>query len=772
MAHKPGEFLRPRKVVIVGAGPVGCLSALSFAKQGWEVEVFEGRPDMREPEAKANLSLRSINLAISSRGISALCVVDPAIADRFMQNVIPMHGRMIHDNLGQCQSQLYDRDGQSINSIDRGLLNIGLLDELSNYSNIHLHFRTKLTTVDFNSRVATFSSGERTFDVDFDLCVGKMDYQQEYLPHDYIELSIPPGCGVNGEPTFLLDPNHLHIWPRHSFMLIALPNKDRSFTCTLFAPTKDLDQLDTTDKFVAWFEIHFRDALGHIGRDRLVASFERNPRNSLICVKANPYHYKDRAIIIGDAAHAMTPFYGQGLNCGLEDVRVLMNTLLSFGVSSTVSATEAPSEDKQLSQALAYYSEHRHQDLVAICDLAMGNYHFNHLYAFPRMAVIEGHEHKAFIPYTNIFKILNLEARRLDEPRSSGHQLIHGHITRLEPHRVYYSPISDSSATEQSVDFDYMVYALGSHLPSPINVWADPVPVHEQPESDLPKSNRHGNKPEGTSWLCAAQARLKEAHSVLVIGGGALGVQFASDAAALYPRKNITLVHSGAQLLPRFNVWMHDAAMEGLRELGVSVLLSSRVDLNSAEDHDGKRTLKTVDGRRIGAELVVRTPNAIIITQRDLIPFQLMCTGQRPNTSLLSNVSPSSIEPRTGLVNVLRSLQLGPGSSSTSTDSPMPHIFVIGDAADAFGALNAGHTAWTQAEVACRNIGRLITGSGEELERYEAPPHSIKVTLGLDRAIFQSKGQFGKKQGEECALDLNTPSMWTRRGLSTENMRI
>ncbi|KAH7340234.1 hypothetical protein B0J17DRAFT_568928 [Rhizoctonia solani] len=376
------------------------------------------------------------------------------------------------------------------------------------------------------------------------------------------------------------------------------------------------------------------------------------------------------------------------------------------------------------------------------------NTHFNHLYAFPRMAVIEGHEYKAFIPYTNIFKILNLEARRLDEPRSSGHQLIHAHVTRIESHRVYYSPISASSVTEQSVDFDYLMYALGSHLPSPINVWADP------PESDLPKSNRHGNKTEGTSWLCAAQARLKEAHSVLVIGGGALGVQFASDAAALYPRKNITLVHSGAQLLPRFNVWMHNAAMEGLKELGVSVLLSSRVDLNSAEDHDGKRTLRTVDGRRIGAELV------------------LMCTGQRPNTSLLSNVSPSSVDPRTGLVNVLRSLQLGPGSSSISNDSPMSHIFVIGDVADAFGALNAGHTAWTQAEVASRNIGRLIAGSGEELERYEAPPHSIKVTLGLDRAIFQSKGQFGKKQGEECALDLNTPSMWLRRGLSTDNMRI
>ncbi|KAG9103241.1 kynurenine 3-monooxygenase, mitochondrial precursor [Ceratobasidium sp. 370] len=408
---------RPRKLVVVGAGPVGCLAALAFAKLGWDVELFEGRPgehmlstgqracrdgglahavlgleDMRDPAVKANLSLRSINLAISSRGISALSVVDPNIAARFMENVVPVHGRMIHDSRGRCESQRYDPNGQCINSIDRGLLNIGLLDELAQYSNLRIHFHTKLTTVDFDERVANFTANGKTFDVHFDLCIGAdgsysnvrrqlmrvvrqvMDYQQEYLPHDYIELSIPPGSDSNGDPTFLLDPNHLHIWPRHSFMLIALPNKNKSFTCTLFAPTKELDELDTTEKFVTWFETHFCDAVDHIGRSRLAASFERNPRNSLICVKTNPYHYKDRAIIIGDAAHAMTPFYGQGLNCGLEDVRVLVNTFKTFGVPPTTSAAGPHSEDKQLSQALAYYSEHRHQDLVAICDLAMGNY--------------------------------------------------------------------------------------------------------------------------------------------------------------------------------------------------------------------------------------------------------------------------------------------------------------------------------------------------------------------------------------------------------------
>ncbi|KAG9099187.1 hypothetical protein FS749_001892 [Ceratobasidium sp. UAMH 11750] len=365
------------------------------------------------------------------------------------------------------------------------------------------------------------------------------------------------------------------------------------------------------------------------------------------------------------------------------------------------------------------------------------------------------------IPYTNIFKILNFEQRRLDDPVSSGHELVHAHVTRIEKNRVFYTPISSNavSSVEFSVGYDYLIYALGSHLPSPINVWADPVPVHGQPESDLPKINRHGDKPEGTSWLRAAQARVKEAHSVLVVGGGALGVQFASDAAALYPQKDITLVHSGARLLPRFGEWMHNAAMEGLKELGVSVLLSSRVDLASAKDHDGKRTLQIINGRRVGAELV------------------LLCTGQRPNTSLLARLSPASVSPQTGLVNVSRSMQLGPGVDTSHIGepepvSPMSHIFVIGDAADAFGALNAGHTAWVQAEIAARNVGRLVRAEDEALERYVAPPHAIKVSLGLDRAIYQSRGEYGRRGPDECALDLNTSSMWTRRGLSTDDMTV
>ncbi|KAG8748717.1 hypothetical protein FRC10_000108 [Ceratobasidium sp. 414] len=403
------------------------------------------------------------------------------------------------------------------------------------------------------------------------------------------------------------------------------------------------------------------------------------------------------------------------------------------------------------------------------------NTHFNHLYAFPRLAVVEGHEHKAFIPYTNIFKILNLEQRQLDDPVSSGHELVHAHVTRIEKTRVFYTRISPGvvpgSSVEHSVDYDYLIYALGSHLPSPINVWADPLSVHGQ--SDLPKINSHGEKPEGTSWLRAAQARVKEAHSVLVVGGGALGVQFASDVAALYPQKDITLVHSGACLLPRFGEWMHNAAMEGLKELGVTVLLSSRVDLASAKDHDGKRTLQTVDGRRVGAELVVRLPIHFLLPR--LIPDKSSSAQANAPTPLLARLSPASVSPQTGLVDVLRSMQVGPGLGTPHIGgpepvSPMSHIFVIGDAADAFGALNAGHTAW--AEIAARNVGRLVRASDEELERYVAPPHAIKVSLGLDRAIYQSRGEYGRRGPDECALDLNAPSMWTRRGLSTDDMTV
>jgi len=186
---------------------------------------------------------------------------------------------------------------------------------------------------------------------------------------------MPAGRDNNGEPTFLLDPNHLHIWPRHSFMLIALPNKDKTFTCTLFAPTAELDRLSSADSILAWFKSYFPDAVRAIGEKSLVDDFKRNPRSPLICTKAKPYHYRDRAIILGDAAHSMVPFYGQGLNAGLEDVRILSALLDEEGVSSTSSISDHQNDyDRRLGHALQRYTDTRHKDLIAISDLAMNNY--------------------------------------------------------------------------------------------------------------------------------------------------------------------------------------------------------------------------------------------------------------------------------------------------------------------------------------------------------------------------------------------------------------
>ncbi|GJJ12058.1 hypothetical protein Clacol_006299 [Clathrus columnatus] len=377
-------------LVVVGAGPVGCTTALAFAKAGWEVSIYEGRADIRLSSSKKNLAQRSVNLAISSRGLAALYSIEPNLMDRILNKAIPMKGRLLHLASGKTESQLYDPSDQCIHSIDRGLLNQVLLQEAINCPAIQVHFEHKLTTADFNRRILTFSTSnkEALFDVHFDLCVGadgsysnvrrqmmrvmRMDYQQYYIPHDYVELKIPAGIDESGKRYFLLDPNHLHIWPRYSFMLIALPNEDKSFTSTLFAPTSELAKLDTREKASEWLKEYFPDAVSLVGEETLLNDFERNPRNSLISLQAKPYHYKDRCIILGDAAHSMVPFYGQGLNCGLEDVRVLMNILRNEGVIQP-SKRKGGDVDQNLERAFRRYSETRHDDLVAICDLAMDN---------------------------------------------------------------------------------------------------------------------------------------------------------------------------------------------------------------------------------------------------------------------------------------------------------------------------------------------------------------------------------------------------------------
>ncbi|ODV81466.1 FAD/NAD(P)-binding domain-containing protein [Suhomyces tanzawaensis NRRL Y-17324] len=370
-------------VGIVGAGLVGCLAALAFNAKGFSVTLFEYRDD---PSKTKNDNLRSINLAVSARGIRALKYVDEEMAERILEHIIPMKGRMIHDLDGNQTSQLYGLFGEAINSIDRSFLNECLLEEIR-HTDIKVLFNHKLVAFEKNhgedqTPKMTFidtSEGDaasKTFE--FDYIVGadgahsqfrtqlqrtmRMNYSQEYIDMQYIELYIPPSESAKDDSKFLLNPNHLHIWPRTNHMLIALANKDGSFTCTFFSPWSVIEGITSTEQWISFFKKNFKDAYDLIGEARLATVYETHPRGSLLQVNVYPYHSPDgRAILLGDAAHSMVPFYGQGMNCGFEDVRTLMELIDEKG--------------GDVLEAFRSYTEIRKADLDAICKLALDNYH-------------------------------------------------------------------------------------------------------------------------------------------------------------------------------------------------------------------------------------------------------------------------------------------------------------------------------------------------------------------------------------------------------------
>ncbi|KAG9312390.1 hypothetical protein JVU11DRAFT_6767 [Chiua virens] len=460
------------------------------------------------------------------------------------------------------------------------------------------------------------------------------------------------------------------------------------------------------------------------------------------------------------------------------------------------------------------------------------NSHFNHVYNLPRYTVLPGHEHKAFIPYDNLF-------RNPSDPTSfSPHKRVHGTITSIHPHHITYTTRTNSDnarlppsgpshieTTEEHVlRFDYAIYALGSHLPSPIDLWESratdiPLQAPNLAPSNLEKKNAcpyTGLKDESVSWVRSRQRRIEAARQVLVVGGGALGIQFASDIAAIYPRKSVTLMHSRSRLLPRFDEALGDEAYQGLLALGVHVIFGERLDMSSFKgdgmnDNGDQETMsiKTVKGREIEADLV------------------LLCTGQTPNTSLLHAMDPRTIDPATGMVRVSRTMQvLALEAKDTTTfdednldgaepfkfahamwhpstfsrrnayseaDSPYgfhtlvyPHLFAIGDAADAFGATKAGHSAYYQGELAARNVLRTHqrtegdpsnegwdSGEDLELEEYAPGPPMIKVSLGLTRSAYEVAGVVGTKDGGTD--DLDAAVMWGiygYKGIDDDGMRI
>eukprot|EP00047_Mylnosiga_fluctuans_P013254 m.30441 g.30441 ORF g.30441 m.30441 type:complete len:470 (-) comp4779_c0_seq2:22-1431(-) len=354
------------KVIIVGGGLVGSLQALFMAQRGHEVHVFESREDVRtEPK----YSRQSINLALSTRGRAALAAV--GLEDEIVKGGIPMHSRSIHAPDGEQYAIKYGTAGQAILAIDRRHLNERLLDAAEKWPGVRLYFKHKLVSADVEHAAATFSTPSGEFSIQGDILFGcdgahsavrreimrrtRMDYRQDYIEHAYKELRIPPSA--SGE--FQLRENYLHIWPRHSFMMIALPNLDRSFTVTLFMPWETFGSITTKEQLLVFFQKYFPDSIPLIGEEALVRDFFENPTSPLIIIKCKPYH-AGRSMIMGDAAHAMVPFYGQGMNAGFEDCQFFSEVFDSC--------------TGDVARALSEYSAKRHDDAVAICDLALNNY--------------------------------------------------------------------------------------------------------------------------------------------------------------------------------------------------------------------------------------------------------------------------------------------------------------------------------------------------------------------------------------------------------------
>lgn len=336
-----------KSVLIVGAGLAGTLLACYLAKLGYRVTVVERRGDPREAGFAGG---RSINLALSARGLWALEGV--GLKDEVLTHAIPMKGRIMHkaELKPVLLFQAYGEAGDAINSISRGGLNLALLEAAGKHEGVTLLFDRRCVDVDVDSCTATFvredGGGEERMSAD--LVIGadgafsavrgalqktdRFEYSQSYLEHGYKELHIPAlGEGVGAFGGFALDPNALHIWPRGSAMMIALPNPDKTFTCTLFWPfagEHGFDGLQSAEAVRAFFGRHYPDAVPLM--PTLEADFLANPVGSLVTVKCWPWarhSAKGTVAVIGDAAHAIVPFYGQGMNAAFEDVRVLAECL-------------------------------------------------------------------------------------------------------------------------------------------------------------------------------------------------------------------------------------------------------------------------------------------------------------------------------------------------------------------------------------------------------------------------------------------------------------
>ena len=319
---------------MIGAGLTGPLLATYLAQQGYSVEIFERRPDMRKESISAG---RSINLALSARGNHALKEV--GLYDKIKPNTIPMKGRMIHDLNGNTHLQPYgQKENEVIFSVSRAQLNMDLMTLAEETGKVTIRFNHQLLSADLEQNKLLFqlSNSLEEIELPFNRVIGcdgsasilrksivekaNIQYVKKPLGHGYKELTIPPL--KSGK--FRIEPNALHIWPRGNHMLIALPNNDCSFTCTLFFPmtgTKSFETVKTEKDILDLFQSQFHDAIKLI--PNLVEDFQKNSTGDLASVYCKPWHLGDKALLIGDAAHAVVPFFGQGMNASFQDCSTL-----------------------------------------------------------------------------------------------------------------------------------------------------------------------------------------------------------------------------------------------------------------------------------------------------------------------------------------------------------------------------------------------------------------------------------------------------------------
>ena len=324
-------------ITLIGAGLNGPLLALGLAKRGFKVEIYERRADMRRVRVNAG---RSINLALSTRGIHALS--DAGLWNNMRQIIIPMTGRMMHSTASELTFQPYGRnESEVINSISRGELNMALMNAAESQG-VYICFQRRCTGIDLKTgtvqlrdeqtgenkavaaKVVIGCDGSASAIRGEMLKLNRFNFSQQYLDYGYKELTIP--AGPDGK--HLLETNALHIWPRGNYMLIALPNVDGTFACILFLPFEGPDsfaRLNSYSDVIEFFQSRFPDTIPLM--PDLAANFFANPTGSMVTVKCSPWHVGGRVLLLGDAAHAIVPFFGQGINCGFEDCTALLELL-------------------------------------------------------------------------------------------------------------------------------------------------------------------------------------------------------------------------------------------------------------------------------------------------------------------------------------------------------------------------------------------------------------------------------------------------------------